>query len=222
MANVQIQIDGAGAARQLKQAFSQMSDKDFNRALSLGLNVSAQKVRTITARDIKDTYNIRYSYLTKRTMPIGKARANKLESTISLLAKPVPMSEFLKNSPNKSGVRVSVLKGQSKLIKGAFIFRSKYNPSGRLSIMHRSNVTGDSSYTNGSFQFRHKRLQPGSDLTIGAIFSVSPLHSIFNKILQENITNAGRLILERETARIMSDMASGLIRDAKRHGGRSR
>ncbi len=217
MAGIKVDIDKGDFEEKLQSLSSRLSKKEMARAVYLGINKTATEVRTVTAREIRQIYNIRYSFLTGKYIKIEKANFGKMQATIALSQRPIPMGEFLKSKANKRGVSIEIKKG--KLIRGAFLFRSKFGETKYPAIMHRSYVTGKSSYSN-SFQFRHKRISSGKDLPIGAIFSVSPFSTVFNRMVNENIGRIGGEKLQYNVFKTLDAMADGLIQNARNRGAR--
>lgn len=213
--NIHVGIDTKDLSRKLDSMRSSLSGPQMKRAISIGINTTAMQVRTVSAREIREVYNIRYGYLSGKFIKIQRASAGKLFAGIDMSTRPISMSEFLKSKGNKQGVSIQIKKGKTEQIKGAFLFKSKFSDTGRLSIMHRSFVAGNSSYRD-SFMFRHKRISAGKDLPIGNLFSVSPFSSVFNRVVQANILDIGSRKLQENIYSTLDKMALGLIRDARR------
>lgn len=189
--------------------------------MSIGINVTLRQARTGSDREIRGVYNIRQSFVL-RYIQMAKATRNKLVGTLAFPTKPVPLSEYLRTKKSSRGVTVQIFKGKNELIKGAFLLNSRYSSTGRMSVMHRSHASGSNSY-GSNFQFRHKRItKSGNDLTIGAMFSVSPFTSVFNRVVSKNITTKTAEKLQFNVHDTMDKMVRGVIKDANNRGRRNR
>jgi hypothetical protein len=205
---------------ELRKLCSSLSDLRFNKALSAGINRSASRIRTIAARNIRAVYNINdRSLKSGGNMPIRKAQPNALHASISLPKHPIPLQDFKKTRATNHGVSIEVIKGQRTIIQGAFLFNSKYNTSPKQSIMHRSYVSGQSSYAN-TFAFRNQRLTKGKDLPIGAMFSVSPLATVFEPHVSTAILRHGEQIMMQEIERTLIAEINKVLKSTKRRGRR--
>jgi hypothetical protein len=245
--SIDISIDSSDLKAKILSLKDKLSAKEINRAVYLGVNVAAGKVRTKAASEIRAVYNIRDQYLKGSYIKINKANPGKLSASIEMSQRPIPINEFIKTKAygltkgsttkhkprslgalgaaairSEAGISVEILKGHQEFLKGAFLFSSHFSGGTRLSVMHRSNAPDKKSYA-GSFQFRHHRTHKGGkDLQIGAMFSVSPLHSVFNNIVSDVIRTQGGAILVDQVYLKLDQMAAGLIKNARYRGGRAR
>lgn len=244
MANsIDISIDSSDLKEKLLLLKHTLTEKEINRAIYLGVNVAATRVRTRATRAIRAKYNIRLNYLLGSYINIIKANPGKLSASIEMSKKHIPIGAFLKTKAygpkrkrkarslgakgagkirSEGGISVEILEGHTEQIKGAFLFNSKYNTDTHLSVMHRSNASNKQSYA-GAFQFRHDRItKGGSDLTIGAMMSVSPFQTVFNDTVSRVIRTEGVDILQDQVYRKLIEIGNGLIKNARHRGGRAR
>lgn len=146
-----IKVDTTQAIRDLKRGFSFMNKTDFNTAVARAMNRSVAKGRTAASQGIRKHYKIKAGDL-KKTMSVNRANVSRLKAALELKGAPIAISKF-GASKRKKGVSVRV-SGQRKLIRGAFMARTK---SGHLGVFARG------SYTKRGFKFRKRRTKSGTE-----------------------------------------------------------
>ena len=168
-------------------------------------------------------------------MPIMPANKNTLQATISLSERTIPLMEFKGTrsyGQNKKkhtkfdrrrkaggkiqtegGVMVEVIKGHTEKFRGAFIINRNYGKT----VVHRSYKGDRGAYGHGKFLFRHARINKrGSDLPLGGVLTVSPLHALFRDVISRHVEQDGGQLLIKNLYKIMSDLSNGLIKDHRR------
>ena len=220
-----IKFDTDELQKKLDDMAGQITGAQMGRSIALGINLTLRQARTQSDRQIRKVFNIRQSFIL-RYIQIKNAKNTNLVGDVIFPTKPIPMGEFMGTKGGKQSrgkgkarpIQVEIIRGQPKIVNGAFFLRSKFSPSGsRLSIMHRSNVTGGSSYS-GHFQFRHKRIQTGKDLTIGSMFAPSPFGTIFNKEVEREIITYTNVKLMDNVFTMLDKMAAGYIKNSNNTG----
>ncbi len=178
-------IDITDAVTEISKRFWYLNNRAINRATARAMNDAIKQGRTIVKRAITAQYNIPASYLNNRMLPINNARPGNLTATLSVSSNSVPIGKFKglsqrKGSKNRrGGVSVAIKKGERKLLKGTFLLKNGKQGKG---VMHRADLNGNSAYKDGSFQFRHSRInKSGSDAPIGALFTLSPFGAVVSK-----------------------------------------
>jgi hypothetical protein len=173
----------------------------------------------------------------------------KLSSTMSFSSMPIPIGEFVRrtvagqkhrsallNAKGKNkrignqksqigvvidrsmrgGVVIEVLKGHQEFVASAFVASRTHM------VVSRSNSFDGKSYNlgpNKAFNFRHSRVNKGSDTPVGSLFTASPFSTATNKIVQRGVYTFAMDRMDRIILSKLEAMANGLIRNAS--NGRS-
>lgn len=195
---ITVQVDVREAVATLKKEFSRLTPAEFNKATAVALNETITQARTQIKRDIMGRYNITSAFLTNKTLQIDRARPGRLYADLNISTANVPLISFkatkvttatvasavtfrtLKSGRVKAvkggkvkagGVQVSVVKGRTSFIRGAFIINAKHGAN----VAHRAFLNGGHAYSGGAFQFRNKREnKQGNDTPVGSMLSLSP------------------------------------------------
>lgn len=103
--------------------------KESRKAAAAALNRTAGRVRTYSARGIRDAgYNIKIGEI-KRSMRIGRASQFALAATVTASGRPIPLIKYGARQTG-SGVTVNVMRGR-RTIRHAFVARM---PSGHEGV----------------------------------------------------------------------------------------
>lgn len=122
-------FDVSSAMRAVAEARGALDPLEVKRALASALNRTATKARTATSVYIRKEYAVKAADV-KRTISIGKANAQLLESHVQSEGKPMKVSAFV-TSQTAKGVTVRIKKaGKRKLIKSAFKLTGKVRARG--------------------------------------------------------------------------------------------
>lgn len=227
---ININFDTAKLQEKLNSLAGQLSGKEMGRSIALGINETLRNARATASTEIRKVFNLRREFVSTRLLKIKQAKNGHYVGEVLFPTKPIPMGEFLgtKGGVKKKGqpatqITVEIIKGQPKILNGAFFLQSKYSPgNSNLSIAHRSFSTGGSSYSAGSFKFRHKRTaKGGNDLSIGVMMSPSPMGTVINDIVKKNLRVVVEEKLLKNVFKILDKNVAGLIRQSNR-GGRFR
>ena len=201
-----------------------LNPRQMGRDIALGINLTLRQARTQSDREIRKVYNVRQQFVL-RYIKVSNAKNGNWIGTVSFPTTAISMSQWMNTRQVPGGVAVEILRGKSEIIKGAFLFVSKFSSnlqSTPFTVMHRSNSSGGKSYA-GNFQFRHQRISPrGSDLPIGAMFSPSPFSSVFNPIVERNIKIYTEGKLMENIFTLLDKDVKGYIREANNRGGYKR
>lgn len=110
---INIKVEG------IESALKKFDPQIVQRAAVRALNRAADSTKSNAIKTIRDKYNIKRNILADR-MKVNKANKNKLISELVVTGKRLGL--FLYGAREiKKGVSVEVIKGQRKLLKGAFI-----------------------------------------------------------------------------------------------------
>lgn len=200
-----IRIDARPAVKSLKELMAKLSPQQIARAQTSAINRTIAMVKTGAGREIRSVYAIKASGMMKR-LPIKLATASKPSASMSAEKRPLPLKEFAPRQ-TKKGVSITILKGQRKLVKSAFI----QNVGGSQGIYARGRYQKGNKYDD--FNFRKKRESPtGPDLVINQLRSLSLVAAVMHdsveaRIRQDVDSNLGpRLVHEMQ--RLINKSAS--------------
>lgn len=191
-----IQVSTKQAVSSIKALTDKLSVGSMARAESLAINHTLGVARTLSARAIRQTYNIPYSEAVKATQirrstqssPVGYVMASAGRTSLSAFGARIVSAEgrttTLKKGTLSSKVKASRLKPGQKtgvmeleIIKGkrVHIASAFFLPkSGTNAIMARGVHA-----SNRDFTFRHKRLsRTGSDKPIDALKTISVFKAV--------------------------------------------
>lgn len=232
---LQVNINTDELQAKLNNMAKQLTGPQMGRAIALAINKTVGTrsggARTQADREIRKVFNLRQKYVL-RQLKVKSASIRDFVGEVKFPTTPIPMSEFMgTRGGTKSGrrrratpIRVSIIKGQTKTVQGAFFLKTKYGTGGRM-IMHRSEDLGGKSYSDNRFKFRHKRINHGKgtkDLTIGAIFSPSPFGAEMNDRVKQTMQKYLEDNLMKNIFGMLDAMAAGHIKESNRRGGRYR
>ena len=112
-------LDVSGPLRAIAESRKALDPLEVKRALAASLNRTATKAKTATSVYIRKEYAVKAADV-KKTISMGKANAQRLESHVQSEGKPMPVAAFV-TSQTAKGVTVRIKKaGKRKLIKSAF------------------------------------------------------------------------------------------------------
>jgi len=168
---------------------------ELSKATARSINRVVSMARTSAIREIRRTYNIKPKYFRERigdkenrynALKAWKASPNNLTATLKAYGKPIPLVAF-PIKEDKTGISVSVFKGKSVHLKGAFMATMK---SGHTSVFGRGK------YNKGVFDYRNKRLRPYPvpDLPITQYLSTS----LRAAVVQPSVLDAMKVRVEKE------------------------
>ena len=155
------------AIERFRKEFKDLSPHKFRLATARALNRTIRGARTRSVKEIRQRYNVKAAAV-KATMSERRAIGANLEAHLRSKGTVIPAFAFGARQTRK-GVSISVLKGQRRLIPGAFIATMKNGHSG---VMARQKPGG--AYAGGKFRGRKVRIRKtGNDLPIGEMLSLS-------------------------------------------------
>ena len=115
------------------QALGELSVGLREQAVPIALNDMAKQTRTRASRIIRQDWNIKASVI-KDALHIRFATKDNLTASVSASVPDLPVIAF-SPTQNKTGVKVTIKKGNSKVIRHAFI---KTMPSGHKGVFERT------------------------------------------------------------------------------------
>lgn len=188
--------------------FSNINQAELAKATARAINRAITSARGIAVKEIKKKYNIDPKYLKEKigdkdnrynALKAWKANPNNLTATLKAYGKPIPLIAF-PVSQTESGVSVSVIKGQTKVIPRAFITKTK---SGHRSVFARGK------YAGGQFAFRQGRIRPFPlpDLPITQLTTTS----IRTAIVTPSILSAMKVKVEETISKRLPQEISFLL-----------
>ena len=190
-----IEISVRSDIERVFKRFSNVNQAELAKATARALNRVISSARSAAVKEIRKKYNINPKFLQEKlnnkenrynALKIWKAFPNNLTATLKAYGKPIPLIAF-PSKQTKEGVEVSVIKGKSKALKGAFITTTK---SGHRSVFSRGK------YAAGQFNFRKGRIKPYPlpDLPITQLTTTS----IRTAIVTPSILSAMKIKVETE------------------------
>lgn len=162
-----IEINLDQAIDELRAINRDISGQAFNKAIRLGLNDGIRKSRTLMVREVLNHFNETAFTPSgvRSALQTENATLNNLTARLGVSGKPLALAYFGARQ-TKTGVSVEIIKGQRKVVKSAFLVKSK--GKGRKMPFARGEYNGN------QFDFRKKRLnKTGPDLPISKLLSVS-------------------------------------------------
>lgn len=202
---INIEIENQNSLRNIQREFEkQLSSDQIMKATALALNDTSRRVITRTKSAIRKTYTVNKKYMDRLTfMKPAKGTTYGLYVEIHYKYTPVPLIGFKYKSPKRTkirpkagGVRIEVLKGQSKMLNHAFIATMRSGHTG---------VFGNGYYKNG--EFIHSKDRTGSGKTrITELRTASPFTMGRNKdiersnikFIESTLPERTRAILQRK------------------------
>lgn len=198
-----VHVDTRQAQATMREMARRLSSEQIKRATARAINHTTAKGKTSASQAILQRYGMKSAGIKKR-LPIGKAYPRKLEGKVDASTRPTPLISFAGVRQNANGVSVAVVKGQRKVIRGAFIQTTK---KGRRGVFARGKHNGT------QFEFRHKRIaKSGPDMPIEELSALSmfgagdstPVQSVISTMVSTTYTQ--RLMHE------MQQIANGVTR----------
>lgn len=141
-----IQVDTSQAVKEIRKAYFDLSNEEFNKGVYRAINHTTAKAKTFAARHLTKEYNISYK-LSNTHFSTSKAYLNKLNGAVVAQGKPLALDEF-KPRQTKEGVLVTIKRGNRVLVRSAFISTMSNG---------KTTVFGRGKYDAGKFQFRKER-----------------------------------------------------------------
>lgn len=180
---MKIKIDTKEAQNALAKGFWGLSKGELNKGFARAMNDAIKQGRTIVKRSVTAEYNIKSNHVANKLLPIERANPNKLEATLSMSVKPIPVGEFKGAKQNEEGVSVSIRKGERSLVRGAFMTEST-----GAAVLGRNEDAGSKAYAGGRFRYRNKRKKKtGLDMPIATFLTVSPYRAGLKMIDQDAV-----------------------------------
>lgn len=167
--------------QEMAAALANLSANFREQAVPIALNDMAKQCRTQASRKIRETYNIKSATL-KKNLEIKVATKTKLTASVVASVGSLPMIAFTP-SQNKSGVGVTIKKGERKTVKHAFITTM---PSGHVGVFSR--YDGKGNVLSGAHRGAH-----GSALPIKELYTIGPSRAFASDAVQsvlQNLINA--------------------------------
>ena len=194
-------VNIADARDTMREMTRNLSAEQVARATARAINHTTAKAKTDSTRSITKRYN-----LGRAQVKLKQVRANqrKQYGMLNASTKPVPLISYKGTRQTKRGVKVQVLRGQTKTIKGAFITTTK---KGRRGVFARGEHQGY------EFKFRHKRIvKSGPDMPIEELYSTSIYASGVNDHVQNEIKPIATSQFQIRLAHELKNIASGITR----------
>lgn len=161
-----IHVDTRQARETIGRMAAGLSAQQIDRATARAINHTSAKARTPIKSEIRQRYNIQAKALAGKGTSLTKAFLRKLQGSVDASTRPIPLILFNGTKQTDKGVQATVVRGQRKLIKGAFITTTK---AGKRGVFARGQHQD-----GGGFKFRHKRIvKKGPDMPIEQLNSVS-------------------------------------------------
>jgi len=190
-----IEIDVKSDIEKVFKKFRNVDQATLAKATSRSINRVMTSARAVAIREIRKKYNIDPKYLRDKTgdkdnrynaLKIWKSYPSNLTAKLKAYGKPIPLIAFPIKETD-TGVEISVLKGSSHEIKGAFIAIMK---SGHKSVF------GKGKYAKGQFIHRNKRVRPWPlpDLPITQYMTTS----LRAAIVTPSVLNAMKIKVEQD------------------------
>ena len=157
--------------RQMRADFDQLSEKQFNRAVSRILNRVIVTARKEARMELRQRYNLPAMEF-QEAMVIVNSNPQNLEVRIKVRGRPYALKpgRFTVQQTKRFGVRYTIIRGQRKQLKHAFVATPK-KTGVPLVFMRSQTSTG---YVAGQFLNRMRRTRSsGPDLPIAVVRSVS-------------------------------------------------
>lgn len=175
-----IHVDTRQARETIGRMAAGLSAQQIDRATARAINHTSAKARTPIKGEIRRRYNIQAKALAGKGTSLTKAFPRKLQGSVDASTRPIPLILFNGTRQTDKGVTVTVLRGQRKLIRGAFITTTK---AGKRGVFARGE------HHEGGFKFRHKRIvKKGPDMPIEQLNSVSIHTGGISKPVQQTIS----------------------------------
>jgi hypothetical protein len=176
-----IKIDDKGFQEEIAKLKSRLSRSKVALATMRAMNRAIGMAKTEAKRQIRERYVIKASRVDKH-LKTGKASKNRLEATLKARTAQTPMQELGNPRQNRKGTAATVIKGQRKTIKHAFVTTLK---SGHKGVFAKSNQSDKSKVR---FDFRKKRLSnKGNDTPIQEVKTVSVAQATLNDLVMKVI-----------------------------------
>lgn len=198
-----ITVNTTQAQATLRTMARRFTAEQIARATARAINHTTAKGKTIAAQAMLQRYNMPSAGL-KKKMPIGKAFPRKLSGKVDASTKPMPLLGFKGTRQTSKGVSVAIVKGERKVIRGAFIQTTR---KGRKGVFARGQ------HTKTGFEFRHKRIvKSGPDMPIEELYSVSTFTAGDSSTVQGRLSN---MVGSSYTSRLIKELdniAQGITR----------
>lgn len=154
-----IQISVKSDIERAFKKFSSVNRAELAKATARAINRVISSARSVAVKEIRKKYNIDPKFLKEKigdkdnrynALKAWKANSSNLTATLKAYGKPIPLIAF-PVTQTEHGVSVSVIKGQSKAVRSAFVTQMK---SGHRSVFARGK------YGSGVFNYRQGRIKP--------------------------------------------------------------
>lgn len=149
MSLFQITYEGKQSLKDIQDKFKEeLSEKEILKSTAYALNQTATRVQAHIRKQVRKEYTISNPYLSKMSKTIKGAKGTKdsLYTEIGFSYIPVPMIAFKHTGTPKSKrpVTVTILKGQTKIFRHAFIRLKSTNKDGneKFGIYSRGRYNG--------------------------------------------------------------------------------
>lgn len=189
--------------------FRTLNQAELGKVTSRAINRVIDQARAVAVKEIRKRYNINPKFLKDKigdkenrynALKVWKASSKNPTATLKAYGKPIPLIAF-PSKQTSEGVEVSVFKGRSQVIKGAFLATMK---SGHTSVFGR----GD--YRGNKFIPRNKRVRkwPKPDNPITRLSTTSVRSAISTpgiiSMMDKTVHDKFALRLERDIKFLLS------------------
>jgi len=149
----------------MTKGLNDLQRREIPRATARALNRVADQAKTQASREIRKRYNVA-ARAVGAAIALKRASPSALQARLSATGKAIKLYAFGARGKPGRPVTVEVIKGQRKVVPGAFIITTK---SGHKGVFARGK------YGASGFQFRKRRTRKGSkhDLPITELVSIS-------------------------------------------------
>ncbi|MFO0386350.1 MAG: phage tail protein [Flavobacteriales bacterium] len=169
-------IETKAVTDKLRSQYKQLSERAVRTGIARAINHTLGKTKTASSREIRSVYRIKAKDITK-SMRITRAYVQRQFGELVASGQPLSAMAFGARQ-TKKGVSINV-KGQRKLIRGAFLATMK---SGKQGVFARGR------YGKDGFEFRTKRIRKkGNDLPIEELKTIAVPQALAHNAVLNNL-----------------------------------
>lgn len=185
-----IEIKSSLAESELHKTAKKYGKQAVNSALMMSTNRTLERANTQASRLVRERYTISLANL-KKEIKLKKANQSNLTAELLATANRVNIMRFKARIMPKKGLRVEIVKGQSKVIKSAFGIKKLPGAAFARGTDDGRNLT-----------WRDKRIvKKGADMPIASIKSPSAFVQILNDNNRRKLSDFSYDVYNREVIR---------------------
>lgn len=188
----------------LQELRRKLTPDQIRRATARAINHTTAKAQTPAKRTILTRYNLHRSQVQDKRLKQKRATPSNLNGGVNASTRPIPLISFAGTHAIKTkGVAVTIIKGQKRIIKGAFITTTK---AGRRAVFARGQHT-----KGGTFEWRHKRIvKRGPDMPIEELSTVSIFATGMSAPVQDKMESVVKTSYPQRLVREMENIIKGI------------